>query len=358
MLKRYILSGLVLFLFSGLAFAQDHNTEGSLVKWMTLEEAMEKTKTQPKPIIMDFYTDWCGWCKQMMRTTYANPDIAQYLNSNFYPVKFNAETKDTIEYLGEKYGPVGQGKNATNALAIKLLQSKLMYPTTLFLNNFDKKKSEFGFSMLAQGYLDIQKFEPMLVFTLENAFKNSNYEDFKAQYDVAFNDTATTGKLNKVKWLKPREAFNNQTASKKKTIVLVHTDWCNACKVEMRTIFTDTLTKKYLADKFNIVDFDPQITDTITFKGQTFTNPHSPQMPFHQLAIALCRNSLTLPTLVFLDEQMNVIDAVPFYLTPQEVKNISTFYGDDIYKTKSWNDYMAALNKEKEKEKEKAAAKK
>ncbi len=327
------------------------DAEGSYVKWMTLQEAMEKEKTQPRPIIMDFYTDWCGWCKQMMKTTYANPDLAGYINNNFYPVKFNAETKDTIEYLGEKYGPVGTGRGATNALAIKLLQNKLMYPTTMFLNNYDKKKDEFSFSMLAQGYLDNTKFEPILVFTLENAFRNSSYDDFKAGYDVAFSDTATERRLKEIKWKTPVEAFNNKETSKKKTLVLIHTEWCNACRVMQRSSFIDTTVEKYVTDKYDLVDFNPEITDAITFKGQTFSNARTPQAPFHQLAITLCRNSFTLPTMVILDESMNIVDAIPFYLPAGSLKNIVTFYGDDVYKKKSWNDFMAGINEAKKKEK-------
>ena len=321
------------------------DAEGSYVKWMTLKEAMEKMKTQPRPIIMDFYTDWCGWCKQMMKTTYANQDLAGYINMNFYPVKFNAETKDTIEYLGVKYGPNGEGKNATNTLAIKLLQGKLMYPTTLFLNNFDKQKNEFVFSMLAQGYLDNTKFEPILIFTLENAFRNSSYDDFKTGYEVAFFDTATERKLKEVKWLTPVQAFDNKATSKKKTMVLIHTDWCNACRVMQRSSFMDSATEKYLKEKYDLVDFNPEITDAITYKGQQYTNARTPQAPFHQLAMTLCRNNFTLPTLVVLDENMNILDGVPFYLNKEVVKNIATYYGDDIFKKKSWADYMADLKK-------------
>ena len=328
--------------------AAQPDAEGSLVKWMSLEEAMEKVKITPRPIIMDFYTDWCGWCKTMMKTTYANPDLAQYINNNFYPVKFNAERKDTFEYLGEKYGPVGSGRNATNQLAIKLLQGKLMYPTTLVLNNFDKTKNEFAFSMLAQGYLDNVKFEPILIFTLENVFHNSGYEDFKAGYDKAFYDTSTDTKLKELKWLSPVEAFNNKETAKKKTMVLVHTEWCNACRVMQRTSFTDTLTEKYIKEKYDLVDFNPEITDAITYKGQQYSNPRTAQMPFHQLAVKLCRNSITLPSLVILNENMEVVDAIPFYLNPGELKNIATFYGDDIYKKKSWNDYMAEVNKKQQ----------
>lgn len=346
-----ICAGLILSFKAGAQQQQplQADAEGSYVKWMSLQEAMEKEKAQPRPIIMDFYTDWCGWCKQMMRTTYANQDLAQYINANFYPVKFNAETKDTIEYLGEKYGPVGSGRSTTNALAVKLLQNKLMYPTTLFLNNYDKQKNEFGFSMLAQGYLDNTKFEPILIFTLENSFRNSSYDDFKAGYEVAFFDTATERKLKEIKWKNPVEAFNNKETAKKKTMVFVHTEWCNACRVMQRSTFIDTAVEKYITDKFDLVDFNPEITDPITFKGQTYTNARTQQAPFHTLAVAMCRNVFTPPTLVILDEQMNLVDAIPFYLPAGALKNIATFYGEDIYKKKSWNDFMADVNAKKKK---------
>jgi thioredoxin-related protein len=346
-MKRAILLS-VFSLFNAFLFAQQApvpDADGSLVKWMSIEEALEKTKTQGKPIILDFYTDWCGWCKKMMQTTYANPGIAQYVNMNFYPVKFNAESKDTIEYLGKKYGPSSNAPKSAHSLAIKLLQSKMMYPSTLFLNNYDKQKNEFAFSMVAQGYLDVKKIEPMLVYELENVFRNSGFEEFDKLYNKAFYDTTVNEKNKQVKWLKPTEFFVGQDSTKKKTMVLIHTDWCNACKVMHRTSFIDSATEKYLREKFELVDFNPEITEPLVLRGQTFSNPRLPQMPFHQLAVALCKNSLTLPTLVVLDEKLTVLDAVPFYLNPTVLKNIATYYGDDIYKKKSWTDYLGQVSK-------------
>jgi len=346
-MNRLLLPVLVLIIGHLSSFGQTAtpDEEGSLVKWMSLKEAMEKEEVQPRPIIMDFYTSWCGWCKHMMKTTYADPEIAQYINTNFYPVKFDAEGKDTIEYLGELYTPVSMAPRTAHPLAVKLLQNKLVYPTTLYLNNYDKKKKEFGFSMMAQGFLESKKIEPILIFTLENAFRNSGYDEFADAFNKAFFDPQTDERIKELTWEKPSEFFQAKDSTDKKTLILIHTDWCNACKVMKRASFDDSLTVNYLKEKFNLVDFNPELNDTLIYKGHYYINSHSPQMPFHQLALALCKNSLTLPTLVVLDENMNVKDAIPFYLNPQVLKNIAVFYGDDIYKNKSWNDFMTDINK-------------
>jgi thioredoxin-related protein len=220
-----------------------------------------------------------------------------------------------------------------------------MYPSSLFLNNYDKQKNEFTFSMIAQGYLDIKKIEPILVYELENVFRNSGFEDFERLYNKAFYDTSITEKNKQVKWLKPAEFFVGQDSTKKKTLVFINTEWCNGCKVMHRTSFIDTATEKYLKEKFVMVDFNPEIVEPLVLRGQTFTNPRTPQMPFHELAIAFGKNSLTLPTLVILDEKLTVLDAVPFYLNPTVLKNITTYYGDDIYKKKSWNEFMGMSTK-------------
>ena len=134
---------------------------------------MEKVKKEPKPIIMDFYTDWCGWCKRMMQTTYSNQGLADYINNYFYAVKFDAEGKDTIEFLGEKYFPTSDQPRTPHPLAVKLLNNKLMYPTTLFMNGYNKDKNEFKMNMIAAGYLEEKKIEPILI--LHDFFKLSYF---------------------------------------------------------------------------------------------------------------------------------------------------------------------------------------
>ena len=336
-MKRYLL--IILLCYSQL-FAQEPDKEGSFVKWMSLQDAMEKMKTQPKPMLIDFYTDWCGWCKTMMKTTYANPDLAKYINTYFYPVKFDAEGKDTIEYLGEKYFPTSDMPRTTHPLAAKLLNNKLMYPTTLFLNSYDNDKKEFKLNMIASGYLEQIKIEPILVFVLENAGRNSSYDEFSGYFQQAYYDSTILQKQKEITWQKPLLAFENTLPKKKKTLVMISTSWCSSCRVMKTTSFIDTTLEKYLLDKFNLVDFDPEITDTIFYKGQKFTNEKSAQIPFHQLAITLGRNSIVFPSLIVLDENLDVIDVIPSYISPHFLNDIIHFYGENFNKVKSWQDYI------------------
>ena len=77
------------------AASQSHTTSANKMKWYTIEEVQALNEKDPKPILVDVYTDWCGWCKVMDRKTFANADVQAYIQENFYPVKFNAEQKSS-----------------------------------------------------------------------------------------------------------------------------------------------------------------------------------------------------------------------------------------------------------------------
>ncbi|NJK95139.1 MAG: DUF255 domain-containing protein [Bacteroidales bacterium] len=68
------------------------------VKWYTIEQVVELQKKEPKKILIDVYTDWCGWCKKMDAETFDHPIIAEYINKYYYPVKFNAESKEPVDF--------------------------------------------------------------------------------------------------------------------------------------------------------------------------------------------------------------------------------------------------------------------
>ncbi len=74
------------------------------IQWMKFEEAVAANAKVPKMILVDVYTDWCGWCKKMDKETFVDPSVVAHLKKNFYAVKLNAEdTNRKFEFMGKTY---------------------------------------------------------------------------------------------------------------------------------------------------------------------------------------------------------------------------------------------------------------
>ena len=71
-----------------LLFAATITLEAQEIKWMTFDQAIAAQKKKPKKIFIDVYTSWCGPCKMLSSNTFANKDLAKYVNDNYYAVKF------------------------------------------------------------------------------------------------------------------------------------------------------------------------------------------------------------------------------------------------------------------------------
>jgi len=128
------------------------------VNWIGFEEAVELNKTAPRPILVDLYTDWCGWCKRMDKDTYANEVIAKYINENYYAVKMDGEGKEDITFKGNTFKFVEQGRSKYHELAAAIMKGKMSYPSTAFFN------TEEQLLQTVPGYLSKEKFEKILAY--------------------------------------------------------------------------------------------------------------------------------------------------------------------------------------------------
>lgn len=143
------------------------------INWMTFEEAVKLNETAPKKIFIDVYTDWCGWCTKMDQTTFVDPMIVEYMNENFYAVKFNAEQKEPVEFMGYTFVNDATGaKRSTHQLAAALLQGKMSYPSYVFMNEKNQALT------VVPGYSKAEDFITILKYIGTDAFMHTTFEDF------------------------------------------------------------------------------------------------------------------------------------------------------------------------------------
>lgn len=147
------------------------------VNWMTFEEAIEQAKVEKKKIFIDVYTDWCGWCKVMDKNTFSQPVIANYLNDNFYPVKFDAEQKGNIDFKGTTYKFVASGRKGYHQLAAALLQNKLSYPSVVFLDE------DFNMIQPLPGYQKPDNFEMIIKFIGSDGYRKTDWKTWQKEYE-------------------------------------------------------------------------------------------------------------------------------------------------------------------------------
>lgn len=147
------------------------------VKWYSFSEAVELNEKEPRKIMIDVYTDWCGWCKVMDEQTFQHADIAKILNEKYYAVKFNAERKDTVVFQGATFVNKGEGRRPPHDLAVAMLNGKMSYPSIVFMN----EKNQLITAV--PGFQKPEQMEPLLMYIFESLYeKNVNYQEYVDGY--------------------------------------------------------------------------------------------------------------------------------------------------------------------------------
>lgn len=144
------------------------------INWVTIEEAIALQKKEPRKIIMDVYTNWCGPCKMLDKNTFHNADVVEYINENYYAVKFNAEGKDEVKFDGKtfknpNYDPAKASRRNSVHEFSRYLKVRA-YPTMVFFDEEGKYITPIS------GYLKPQQLELYL-----KLFKSDKHKEMDTQ---------------------------------------------------------------------------------------------------------------------------------------------------------------------------------
>ena len=106
------------------------------IQWYSFEDAAKLNAQNHKKVFIDIFTDWCGWCKELDRSTFTNPVIVKLMSENFIAVKLNAERKDTVMFNGYMFvNPNPNGFRSPHQLASTMLKGRMMYPSMVFMDD-------------------------------------------------------------------------------------------------------------------------------------------------------------------------------------------------------------------------------
>ncbi len=132
--------------------------------WIPFNDGMARAGKEHKPVVIDFYTSWCKWCKVMDEKTFSKPDIARYLNDHFISIRINAESnRERLSYGGGTYTPV----ELTRHFGVR------GFPSLAYLD------TEGKLITVVPGYIPPETFLPMLKYIHKECYKQQmTFDEF------------------------------------------------------------------------------------------------------------------------------------------------------------------------------------
>jgi len=101
--------------------------------------AVKQARADKKIIMVDFYTDWCGWCKKLDKDTYTDKSVVALSKDTYVGLKLDAEDKSEGQELAKKYKVRG-------------------FPTIVFLDPSQAETKDGGLVGQIVGYLPAKPF--------------------------------------------------------------------------------------------------------------------------------------------------------------------------------------------------------
>ena len=319
-----------IFIFIGTCtFSQ--NVKDS-INWISVETAGTNFLKQQKPILFYFYKQDCDSCRKQEETTFSNPEVANYINILFYPVKIDVNTKDSLKFFDGRYYKNSGKYGTTHDLAYKLAGNDT-FPALVV---FSRRATGRAF----KGYKDRDEIFRILIYYAEDVDVATPFEGWykyhKKGYPAGESQIITH---LKIKWQALNEVKELNKTLPRKMLLNFYNYNKISCTLMRTQTYNNPKIAKYLNEKFYPVNIDVFTQDTLEMMGIKYINENR-QYKFHQLPIAALEGKMNFPAFIILDEKGKVLAKYQEYMTPEKMEKIMKYYGSDAYKKEEFNKYI------------------
>lgn len=150
---------------------------------------------------------------------------------------------------------------------------------------------------------------------------------------------STLLRSQQIKWMTFEEAIEAHDQTKKKIFVDIFTDWCTWCQKMDQSTFQNAFIAGYINEHYYPVKFNAEQQTKIIFNGKDYNYVKSGRRGYHELAVELALGRLSYPTVVFLDENLQVIQALRGFQSALRFEQIMTYFAQDFHKTTPWSKF-------------------
>ena len=145
------------------------------MSWMSMAEALKKQQEKPKKIMVLINTAWCNSGRTYKNATFRDSLIMKVTNDLFYPVYFDAESKDTVTFKGIRF--VNDGSLGTfHSFAVSLCNGRIVLPTVVFID------TNFDLIAAIPQYYGPDDMEFILHYFGESFYKTQTWEEFRKTF--------------------------------------------------------------------------------------------------------------------------------------------------------------------------------
>ncbi|SYZ74320.1 Thioredoxin-related protein-like protein [Candidatus Zixiibacteriota bacterium] len=136
------------------------------ITWYQYDTGLKLAKQSGKHILVDFTAKWCTYCKKMDRETFANPEVINFINSHFVPIKVDGDSPNELDIEGYKITESNLAKSEYRVTG---------YPTFWFLKSTSERIGP------APGYRPSDQFLDLLYFVKDDLYEKMSFQDYMSK---------------------------------------------------------------------------------------------------------------------------------------------------------------------------------